>query len=173
MLRLGDPSQRSGQAHSAGSGQSRKAQPFLRTPLNESVPRFSPDGRWLAYVSNESGRPEIFVQPYPGPGGKWQISTESGTEPAWNRNGRELFYRSGNKMMAVVITTEPTLSAGKPRMLFEGRYLRSDFPQTGMAYDVSPDGQRFLMVKPGEEVNNQINVVQNWFEELKRKVPVK
>ena len=63
----------------------RKAQPFLRTPFNESAPRFSPDGRWLAYVSNESGRYEIYVQPYPGPGGKWQISTEGGTEPVWNR----------------------------------------------------------------------------------------
>ena len=67
----------------------RKAQPFLRTPFNEGAPRFSPDGRWLAYVSDESGRYEIYVQPYPGPGGKWQISTEGGTEPLWNRNGRE------------------------------------------------------------------------------------
>ena len=72
----------------------RKAQPFLRTPFNETAPRFSPDGRWLAYISDESGRFEIYVQPYPGPGGKWQISTEGGTEPVWNPNGRELFYRS-------------------------------------------------------------------------------
>jgi Tol biopolymer transport system component/predicted Ser/Thr protein kinase len=74
----------------------RKAQPFLRTPFTEGAPRFSPDGRWLAYVSDESGRFEIYVQPYPGPGGKWQISTEGGTEPMWNPNGRELFYRSGD-----------------------------------------------------------------------------
>jgi eukaryotic-like serine/threonine-protein kinase len=79
----------------------RKAQPFLRTPFNESAPQFSPDGRWLAYVSDESGRYEIYVQLYLGPGGKWQISTEGGTEPVWNRNLRELFYRSGDKMMAV------------------------------------------------------------------------
>ena len=79
----------------------RKAQPFLRTQFNESAPQFSPDGRWLVYTSNESGRTEVYVQPYPGPGGKWQISTEGGTEPVWNRNGRELFYRTGDKMMAV------------------------------------------------------------------------
>jgi Tol biopolymer transport system component len=150
-----------------------KAEPFLRTPFNESVPSFSPDGRWLAYVSDESGRFEIYVQPYPGPGGKWQISTEGGTEPVWNRNGRELFYRSGNKMMAVDIATQPGFAAGKPRMLLEGPYLPT--PATFPNYDVSPDGQRFLMLKPTEQAQaaqTQINVVLNWFEELKQKVPV-
>jgi Tol biopolymer transport system component len=151
----------------------RKPQPFLRTQFDEAVPRFSPDGHWLAYMSNESGRYEIYVQPYPGPGGKWQISTDGGTESAWNRNGRELFYRSGNKMMAVDVTTHPSLSVGKPRMLFEGRYAQPPFPATN--YDVSPDGQRFLMLKPIEAAQaapTQINVVLNWFEELKRRVPV-
>jgi Tol biopolymer transport system component len=150
----------------------RKAEPFLKTRFDESVPRFSPDGRWLAYVSNESGRYEIYVQPYPGPGGKWQISTEGGTEPAWNYNGRELFYRCGNRMMAVDIATQPSFAAGKPRMLFEGPYERS--PATSPNYDVSPDGQRFLMLKSaetGESAPTQINVVLNWFEELKRRVP--
>ena len=150
----------------------RKAQPFLRTPFNESVPQLSPDGRWLAYISTESGRYEIYVQPYPGPGGKWQISTEGGTEPLWNPNGRELFYRSGNKMMAVDISNQPSFVAGKPRMLFEGPYLPT--PLTNPNYDVSPDGQRFLMLKPVEqtqEAPTQINVVLNWFEELKRRVP--
>jgi eukaryotic-like serine/threonine-protein kinase len=150
----------------------RKAQPFLRTPFNESVPRFSPDGRWLAYISDESGRFEVYVQPYPGPGGKWQISTEGGTEPVWNPHGHELFYRSGNKMMAVDIATQPGFSAGKPRVLFEGRYEPT--PATFPNYDVSPDGQRFLMLKPSEQeaaAAMQINVVLNWFEELKRRVP--
>jgi Tol biopolymer transport system component len=156
---------------SAGSGQVRKAQPFLRTPFNESAPRFSPDGRWLVYISNESGRNEVYVQPYPGPGGKWQISTEGGTEPVWNPNGRELFYRSGDKMMSVDIATQPAFAAGKPRMLFEGQYVPT--PLTGPYYDVSPDGQRFLMLKPAEreQAPTQINVVLNWFEELKQKVP--
>jgi serine/threonine-protein kinase len=152
----------------------RKAEPFLRTPFNEGGPIFSPDGHWLAYVSDESGRPEIYVQPYPGPGGKWQISTEGGTEPAWNHNGRELFYRSGNKMMAVDVATQPSFSAGKPRLLFEGQYFMSVWPLLGTAYDVSADGQRFLMVKGTEQAaasGTQINVVLNWFEELKQKVP--
>jgi Tol biopolymer transport system component len=150
-----------------------KAQPFLVTPFNEGGAMFSPDGHWLAYVSNESGRPEVYVQPFPGPGGKWQISTEGGTEPTWNRNGKELFYRSGNKMMALDVTTQPGFSPGKPRMLFEGQYLAQDWPQVGTLYDVSPDGQRFLMVKTTEQAfaATQINVVLNWFEELKQKVP--
>jgi eukaryotic-like serine/threonine-protein kinase len=150
----------------------RKAQPFLRTPFNEGAPRFSPDGRWLAYVSDESGHIEIYVQPYPGPGGKWQISTDGGTEPVWNPSGRELFYRSGDKMMAVDIATQHGFAAGKPRMLFEGPYMSS--PLTAANYDVSPDGQQFLMVKRSEQAQTaptQINVVLNWFEELKQKVP--
>jgi eukaryotic-like serine/threonine-protein kinase len=149
----------------------RKVQPFLRTPFNEGAPRFSPDGRWLAYVSDESGRIEVYVQPYPGPGGKWQVSTGGGTEPVWNPNGRELFYRSGDKMMAVEIATQPSFSAGSSRMLFEGPYQPS--PATIPNYDVSPDGQRFLMLKPLEQAQapTQINVVLNWFEELKQKFP--
>jgi serine/threonine-protein kinase len=172
VLRMGDPSAGSGQVPSTSSGQVRKTQPFLRTPFNEGAPRFSPDGRWLAYISDESGHIEIYVQPYPGPGGKWQISTEGGTEPVWNPNGRELFYRSGDKMMAVDIATQPSFAAGKPRVLSEGRYQAS--PLTASNYDVSSDGQRFLMVKRSESAGaapTQINVVLNWFEELKQKVP--
>jgi serine/threonine-protein kinase len=151
----------------------RKAQPLLRTQFNESSPRFSPDGHWLAYVTDESGRYEIYVQAFPGPGGKWQISTEGGTEPVWNPSGRELFYRSGDKMMAADIATQPSFAAGKPRMLFAGQYVPT--PVTYPNYDVSPDGQRFLMLKPAEQAQaapTQINVVLNWFEELKRRVPV-
>jgi len=149
----------------------RKAQPFLQTPANEGGPQFSPDGRWLAYSSNESGRTEIYVQPYPGPGGKWQISNDGGAEPMWNPNGRELFYRNGNKMMAVDVSVQPTFTPGNPRVLFEGQYL-----PTGAAlpyYSVTPDGQRFLMVKASEQEQaaTQINIVLNWFEELKRRAP--
>ena len=151
----------------------RKVQPFLQTQFNEAAPQFSPDGHWLAYTSDESGRKEIYVQPYPGPGGKWQISTEGGVEPLWNRNGRELFYRSDKKMMAVEIATKPGFSAGTPKMLFEGQYVSLPTISTPN-YDVSPDGQRFLMLKPVEQAQTaptQINVVLNWFEELKQKVP--
>jgi Tol biopolymer transport system component len=163
VLPLGDPS--------AGPGQVRKTQPFLRTRFDEGAPRFSPDGHWLAYISDESGRYEIYVQSFPGPGGKRQISTEGGTEPVWNRNGRELFYRSGDKMMAVDIATQPSFAAGTPRLLFEGQYVPA--PGASPNYDVSPDGQRFLMLKPIEQAAGptQINVVLNWFEELKQKVP--
>jgi len=152
----------------------RKAQPFLRTRFNEANPRFSPDGHWLAYVSDESGRYEIYVQPYPGPGGKWQISTDGGTEPAWNPNGHELFYRNSSKILAVDIATRPGFSANTPRVLFQGDYVLATalLPNN---YDVSPDGQRFLMLKSSEQSQaapTQINVVSNWFEELKQKVPV-
>jgi serine/threonine-protein kinase len=151
--------------------QDRKPQLFDRGQTNESAPRFSPDGHWIAYSSIESGRSEVYVRPYPGPGGKWQISTEGGAEPVWNPKGRELFYRIGNKMMAVDVTTQPVFSAGKPRVLFEGAFVPT--PRSLSNYDVSPDGQRFLMLKAPEQAQApaQINVVLNWFEELKRRVP--
>ena len=150
----------------------RTATPFLQTPFAESVPQFSPDGHWLSYVSNESGRFEVYVQPYPGPGGKYLISTEGGTEVLWNPNGREIFYRNGDKLMAVDITAHPGFSAGKPHMLFRGPY--NSTPATSANYSVSPDGQRFLMLKSvgtAEGAPTQINVVLNWFEELKQRVP--
>jgi serine/threonine protein kinase len=148
-----------------------KPQPFIRSPSNGTAPRFSADGHFIAYASNESGRSEIYVRPYPGPGGKWQISTDGGGEPVWNPKGRELFYRSGNKMMAVDVTTQETFSAGNPKMLFEGLYVPT--PRSFQDYDVSPDGQRFLMLKAAGQgqVSPQINVVVNWTEELKQVPP--
>ena len=150
----------------------RTVEPFLRTPFREGGARFSPDARWLAYVSDESGRPEVYVQPYPSPGGKWQISIEGGAEPVWNPNGRELFYRSGNEMMVVETTTQPNFSAGNPRVLFEAQYHAN--PQMSAVYDVSPAGQRFLMITQGDETSTsgQIIVVQNWLDELAQRVPV-
>ena len=118
----------------------RKARPVLQTPAFEDAPQFSPDGHWIAYASDESGRRDIYVQPYPGPGGKWQISTDGGNEPQWNRNGRELFYRNGDKMMATAVQTKPTLAAAKPNLLFERHYEASAQPFLAN-YDVSPDGQ--------------------------------
>ena len=141
-----------------------KPRPFLRTPFTEAAPTFSPDGRWLAYVSYESGRSEINVRPFPGPGGRWPISTEGGGEPVWARNGRELFYRNGGKMMVVDITTQPGFRAGAPRLLFEGPYMRGAWMPN---YDVTGDGQRFLMMEMPPAA--QIHVVLNWFEELKRR----
>ncbi len=148
----------------------RKPYLFVDTRTYETSPRFSPDGRWIAYSSNESGRYEIYVRPYPGPGGKWQISTEGGTEPVWNPKGHELFYRQGQKMFAVDYSAEPTFSAGKPKVLFEGPYVQT--PRSFPDYDVSPDGQRFLMLKAPEQgqAPSPINVVLNWNDELKQKV---
>jgi Tol biopolymer transport system component len=133
----------------------------------------SPDAHWMAYVSNESGKDEVYVQPFPGPGGKWQISTGGGVTPMWAKNGRELFYQSDDKLMAVDITTQPAFTAGSPKVLFEGRG-RYQWSTARPDYDVSADGQRFLMKKSGaaEVTTSQINIVQNWFEELRRRVPV-
>ena len=151
----------------------RKAAPLRETMFKEGAAQFSPDGRWLAYVSNESGRYEVYVQTYPGPGGKWQISTGGGTEPLWNPTGRELFYRSGDKMMAADIATHPRFSASRSKVLFAGQFLPSPSSVPSANYDVSPDGQRFLMLKPGgrDQVPTQINIVLNWFEELNSRVP--
>jgi hypothetical protein len=102
----------------------RKIAPFEPNPPRyETAPRFFPDGRWIAYVSPESGRNEIYVRPFPGPGGKWQVSTEGGTEPVWNPKGHELFYRSGNKLMAVEYEAQQSFSPGKLKELFEGPYV--------------------------------------------------
>jgi serine/threonine protein kinase/Tol biopolymer transport system component len=149
----------------------RKARPFLKTPFEEGGATLSPDGRWIAYASDESGRSEVFVQPYPGPGGKWQVSTEGGVEPTWARSSRELFYRNGDKMWVAEVKTQPSFSASQPRVLFQGRYDTSPWYAN---YDVTPDGQRFLMVQPAEPTSqSQLNIVLNWFEELKRLVPAK
>jgi len=166
-------------------GGAAKSRPFVQTPFLNRWAEFSPDGRWLAYVSNESGRDEVYVQPYPGPGGRQQVSTEGGVAPAWARNGKELFYavpasivgtipatNDALKMMAVDVTSQPTFTAGKPKMLFAGRYINNT-PVRG--YDVTPDGRRFLMMQAKEQppapALTEIVLVQNWFEELKRRVP--
>jgi hypothetical protein len=153
----------------------RKAQRIpLHTPT-DGAPQFSPDGRWLAYVSDDSHHQgQIYVRAYPAPGGPWQISTDGGNEPQWNPNGRELFYRSGDKMMAVDISTQAGFAPGKPRQLFEGRYIKTSGGYGRANYDVSADGQRFLMLKPveqGQAPLTKISVVLNWSEELKRLCP--
>lgn len=150
----------------------RKPRPFLQTPSNEIGARFSPDGRWIAYMSNESGQSEVYVQAFPGPGGKWKISTEGGVEPVWSRSSRELFYRNGDQMMAVDVAAQPAFNASKPRVLFKGQFDNIPWEAN---YDVSADGQRFLMIQAEETIAgaSKIQVVLNWFEDLKRKVPAK
>ena len=153
----------------------REPRPFLQTPFNEAAPNFSPDGQWLAYVSNETGSNEIFVRPYPGPGEQRQISTEGGGGPIWGRNGEELFYMNDNQLFAVDIDAEPDFIAGAPRLLFEDRFR----PSTGnvASYDVTPDSERFVMIQDAASSNveaqpDQINVVLNWRQELLDRVPV-
>ena len=129
---------------------------------------FSPDGRWIAFSSNRSGRTEVYVKSYPEGGGIEPISTDGGSQPLWAHSGRELFYRNGEKVMVVSIQTEPTLKVDAPRPLFsypEG----SSRGNTPFTYDIAPDDQRFVFIQQGWPT--QINVVLNWFEELKRLVP--
>jgi serine/threonine-protein kinase len=145
---------------------------LLGTPFDEHSGMLSPDDRWLAYVSNESGQDEVYVTRFPSPEGRLQVSIEGGTEPMWSHDGKELFYRNGEKMMAVAISTDPELTPGKPIVLFEGRYRTGILGAgTGSNYDVARDGQ-FVMIQQVEgAASNQINVVLNWFEELERLVP--
>jgi serine/threonine-protein kinase len=115
-----------------------KAEPLLSGAFNESHPQFSPDGRWLAYVADESGREEVYVRPFPALRPRWQISSGGGFHPRWVRNGRELFYFDGLKLMAVALTTTPEFRPGPPTMLFSGKYDH---------FDVAPDGQHFVMTE--------------------------
>ena len=132
--------------------------PFLQTKFNEGAARFSPDGRWLAYVSNESGRYEVYVRSFDGSSEKHTISLEGGTEAVWARSGDELFYRSGDRMMAATVSLNPSFSVQQRRMLFEGRYLPAR--RLHANYDVSPDGKRFLMVRQiGQTAAPQLRVV--------------
>ncbi|HSD28480.1 MAG TPA: protein kinase [Vicinamibacteria bacterium] len=122
----------------------RRSRPFVVTPFDESAAMFSPDGRWVSYQSSESGQDEVYVQAFPGPGGKWQVSTEGGSLAVWGRDGRELFYRQGDELMVVGVRTGPSIAFSKPTPLFRGSYERGFFP------DVSPDGRRFVMVPAGD-----------------------
>ena len=136
------------------------------------VPRFSPDGRWIAYHGNESGNWEVYVRAYPGADRRTQISVGGGYDAVWTRDGREIFYRNGDRFYAVAVTLNPTFSVGSPRLLFSGPYLDSG-PLAPSDYDVSPDGQRFLVIQISDEERapRRLHLVQNWFEELKAKVP--
>ncbi|MEE9231013.1 MAG: protein kinase [Acidobacteriota bacterium] len=148
----------------------RRPRPFLQTRFSEEGAVFSPDGDWLAYVTDESGRGEVYVQSYSNSHGKWQVSTEGGHEPVWARSGRELFYHNDGKMMMVSVQTTPAFSAGKPVQLFETTWIGSYGFST---FDVAPDGEHFAMAdrRAGKDASPQLNIVLNWFEELKRLVP--
>ena len=143
----------------------RKPVPWLKTPFAEVNGVFSPDGRYLAYQSNESGRAEVYVQNFPGPGGKWQVSTAGGSEPRWRGDGKELFYRGADQhLMAVDVQTGATFQAGIPKPLFP---LRLDSGIARAHYLASKDGQRFLLVAtPARESITPTTVVLNWMADL-------
>jgi Tol biopolymer transport system component len=150
----------------------KEPQPLITSPGNQCCSKFSPDGRWLAYLSDELGPNHVNVSPYPRPDVKYLVSEEEGgQEQLWSPDGSELFYRIGDRMMVVSVETDPTFRAGRPEILFEGRYVTSGLVRGFPFYDISPDGQRFLMIKRVEGGTGQINVVLNWFEELKRLAP--
>jgi serine/threonine-protein kinase len=114
--------------------------------FGESAPALSPDGKWLAYQSDETGRMEVYVRPYPGPGARVSVSLQGGTEPVWAHSGRELFFRAGDSLMVAAVAASPAFAVTGPRRLFTGSYLSGD---NYREYDVAPDGQRFVMLSGG------------------------
>ena len=150
------------------------AKSVVQTRFIEGSAKFSPDGKWLAYCSNETGRPEVHVQAYPGPGAKIQLSQDGGTDPVWRRAGGELYYRNGDQMMVVDVSTNAGFRASKPRILWEGHYSHGmssscGFPgATSANYDVTADGQKFLMVKDNHQdvSSRQLVTVLGWKHEL-------
>jgi hypothetical protein len=158
-----------------------RVEPLLETPFEERNGVPSPDGHWLVYESNNSGRFEIYVRPFPHVGdGQWQVSNGGGSRPLWARNGRELFYVApdGALMTVPVLSRGTTWGAGTAVPVIEGRYYMSTTTYMSRQYDISPDGQRFLMIKDSSGPDQpaappSLIVVQHWVEELKRLVPTK
>jgi dipeptidyl aminopeptidase/acylaminoacyl peptidase len=156
----------------------RKFKFLLDEKYHESQPRISPDGRLMVYTSNESGKEEIYVRPFPDMDGHWQISTTGGNNPLWSPDSREIFYRNGNAVIAVSVKTSPALIFETPRTLFQGTYVSSiNSPGIGdfTSWDISPVSERFLMIKGSSAGGGtrKINIVLNWIDELKQQVPVK
>ena len=156
-----------------------KPQVFFKGDFNAESAAFSPDGRDVSFLSQATGQREIYIRPYAESGGQQTVSVGGGREPVWAANG-ELFYRSltGEQMFAVSVTTVPTLKVGTPVQLFRGPYYISPTGSPRAQYDVTPDGRRFLMLAPSPGMDTSVArshlvVVENWFEELNRRVPTK
>ena len=155
--------------------------PLIVTEFAKLNAEISPDGRWLAYQSNASGQDEVFVRPFPevNAGGQWQISAAGGTQPLWGPDGQEMFYVSDAGVMGVTIQTETGFEVGSPTLVVESSRFFSPRGDPYRHFDISPDGQRFLMLKAGGAADaddpfaglTQIHVVTNWFQELKARVP--
>jgi Tol biopolymer transport system component len=148
-----------------------KRRPFLATPYQERAPRFSPDGRWIVYVSNDSGRDEIYVRAASGEGRRITVSTDGGSEPVWPALAREIIYRSGNRIMSAPVTAlTPELTVGEPRELFQTTFEADRGAGAANAnYDVTSDGQGFVMIEAPAAPTSLV-VILNWFEELKARM---
>ena len=143
-----------------------KPYPYLQGQFHEFHPAFSPDGKWLAYASGESGRVEVYVQRFPGPGEKIQASTDGGVYPVWSRDGHRLVYQISDTLWAVDVTSSPTFRLGKAHVLYQGEIWND---AAGPNYALSPDGKRFVVVERNKDTTeNNVNVVLNWSEELAR-----
>ena len=145
--------------------------PLLATPFTERNGEVSPNGRWLAYESTESGRAEVWVRPFPGPSdAKWKVSLNGGVEPLWAHSGRELFYRNrNNEMVAVTVQTARTFAVVSERALFPAGAYRLE--NNHRAYDVAADDRRFVMIRlGGTGGGGELILVENWFEDLKARV---
>ena len=147
-----------------------EASPLIQTPFEEASAIFSPDGKLIAYTSTESGQEEVYVRAFPGPSSRWQISTQSGSEPVSSRDGRQLYFRTSDSVMAVDVTREPSFAASRPRVAIE-----APFDLAGVLYanyDVGLEGETFVMIRTEtESTASRLNVVVNWFEKLERRVP--
>ncbi len=164
-------------------GGDRKLQPLLTDPYEELAPRVSPNGKWLAYASDQSGQYEVYVRPFPEPGGRWQVSDGGGGEPIWSHDGRRLFYRSGGSsslgssaglsgivgsgLSVATVSMTPSFSVTGRQRLFEGDYLTS---RTHQNYDVTRDDQHFLMLQPVDAEGMQVIVVVDWVKELRARI---
>jgi Tol biopolymer transport system component len=142
-------------------------QKVLASTFHNYDPSLSPDGRWMAYMSDESGRFEIYVRPYPGHGGRWQVSLDGGTEPVWSPTGTEIFYRNGDRMMTAAVRTVGAFEVGARALLFEGAYHTLGTQVTN--YDISRDGRTFVMLQPVQGTAQTVFVTLNWFEQLRRR----
>ena len=149
----------------AEDGTVEETAPYLETPHTEQSPSISPDGRFVGYTSNESGRLDVYVQSFPDPSGKWLVSTDGGSQLRWSRDGKELFYVEGETLMSVSISLQPSFSMGRRQKLFSAPELAlTTGPQR---YDVSADGKRFVTLEIVEPASNEIRIVENWYEEFR------
>ena len=139
------------------------------TPFTEFAPRFSPDGRWIAYTSNESGTFQVYVRPFPGPGAQFPVSVGGGGAPVWSRDGRKIFYSgvANHQLLAASVATSPTFSVTAREVIGEGDYYLS---LAHANYDVSPDGKSYLVLRPLKGKSEEIVVIHNWAAELHAQV---